>query len=138
MPDRNARPLALLAIALAFNSGAGVAPAQEPAEKSKQDPPAERRPMTPPLSSPEVHSDGRVTFRVRAAGAREVKLSGEWGGGARTMARDENGVWTLTTDPIKPGIYGYSFELDGFQTLDPANPGVKPMRSPRTSVLEIP
>jgi hypothetical protein len=28
--------------------------------------------------------------------------------------------------------------IDGFRTLDPVNAGVKPMRSPTTSILEVP
>jgi enterochelin esterase family protein len=54
------------------------------------------------------------------------------------MTRDEGGTWTVTVGPLEPEIYGYSFSVDGFQTLDPGNRAVKPMRSPRTSILEVP
>jgi enterochelin esterase-like enzyme len=47
-------------------------------------------------------------------------------------------VWSVTVGPLEPDLYGYSFSIDGFQTLDPGNPAVKPMRSPRTSILEVP
>jgi enterochelin esterase family protein len=112
--------------------------AQEPAGKAKDERPAGRPAFAAPLVSPEVSSDGHVTFRVRAAGAKEVTVSGEWGGGSRPMTRSDDGVWSVTVGPLAAGIYGYSFAVDGFQTLDPGNPGVKPMRSPRTSILEIP
>jgi enterochelin esterase-like enzyme len=98
-----------------------------------------RRPgFAPSLISPEVQADRRVTFRLRAPDAKQVSVSGEWGGGAKAMTREEGGTWSVTLGPLDAGIYGYSFNLDGFQTLDPANPGVKPMRAPRTSILEVP
>src|SRR5262249_18612475 len=108
------------------------------AEKSKQERPAGKAARTPPLLSPELHPDGRVTFRLRAADAHEVKVSGEGGGGARAMSRDENGVWTLTARPLRPDVSGQRSECAGFQPLARANPAVKPMRSPRTSILEVP
>jgi enterochelin esterase family protein len=88
--------------------------------------------------SPEVHSDRRVTFRLRAPGAKEVTVSGEWGGGSQALTRDDQGVWSVTLGPLEPDLYGYSFSVDGFRSLDPANPAVKPMRSPTTSILELP
>jgi enterochelin esterase family protein len=54
------------------------------------------------------------------------------------MTKGDDGVWTVTVGPLAADLYGYSFSVDGFQTLDPGNPGVKPMRSPRTSILEVP
>ncbi len=109
--------------------------------KAKADQPKARtggRPAFAPITSPEVLADRRVTFRLRAPGAKEVSVSGEWPGGTKPMKSDEQGVWSVTLGPLEPEIYGYSFSVDGFQTLDPGNPAVKPMRSPRTSILEIP
>src|SRR5205814_6577914 len=37
-----------------------------------------------------------VTFRVRAAKASEVTVSGEWPGGAKTMTKGDNDVWSVT------------------------------------------
>jgi len=51
---------------------------------------------------------------------------------------NNEGLWTITLDPLEPDIYGYSFSVDGLTLVDPANPWVKPMRAARTSVLEIP
>jgi enterochelin esterase family protein len=131
-----------IGIVVALGILAGSANAQEPAAKSKdertQDRAPGRGPGTPPLISPEVSPDRHVTFRLRAPNAKEVTVSGEWGGGARPMTRDEDGTWTVVVGPIDADLYGYSFSVDGFQTLDPANPAVKPMRSPRTSILEVP
>ena len=54
------------------------------------------------------------------------------------MTNDTKGNWSVTLGPLVPELYGYSFSIDGFQTLDPGNPAVKPARSPRTSILEVP
>ena len=91
-----------------------------------------------PIVSPEVHADRTVTFRVRAQNATNVTVSGEWPGGSKPMTNDGRGNWSATVGPLASELYGYSFSIDGFQTLDPANSAVKPMRSPRTSILEVP
>jgi len=100
--------------------------------------PPPRRASEPPVISPEVHSDRTVTFRVRAAGATNLTVSGEWPNGTTQMSRDDGGLWTATVGPLEPDLYGYSFIVDGFRSLDPANRWLKPMRSPTTSVLDIP
>ncbi len=77
-----------------------------------------------PLRSPEVHDDGRVTFRLRAPNAKEVVLRCE-GTSASAMQMDARGVWSVTTEPMKPDIYAYSFTVDGLRTIDLANPLLK-------------
>jgi len=89
------------------------------------------------LVSPEVNADGTATFRLRAPNAKEVKISGEWPGGAVSLTNNE-GLWSATLGPLEPDIYGYNFTIDGVAVVDPANPWVKPMRAARTSVVEIP
>lgn len=77
-----------------------------------------------PLVSPEVHPDSRVTFRLRAPNAREVRVRLETVG-SRTMTKDERGVWSFTSEPMSPDIYSYSFSVDGVQMTDPSNPLLK-------------
>ena len=72
----------------------------------------------PPVRSPEVHADRRVTFRLRAPNAKEVILSAK--ARALAMQTDEQGVWTLTTEALAPDIYGYTFVADGVTLTDPA------------------
>ena len=92
-----------------------------------------------PIVSPEVKADKTVTFRLRAPKATEVLLNGEWkGGGKLAMTKDEQGVWSVTVGPLEPDLYGYSFSVDGMAVTDPANAVLKPMRSPRTSVVDVP
>lgn len=79
------------------------------------------------ITSPEIHEDHTVTFRVKAPHAEEVNLSGDWMPpegwvpGSVLMEKDEEGLWTYTTEILAPELYGYSFSVDGFRTLDPNN-----------------
>jgi enterochelin esterase family protein len=101
--------------------------------------PATNRPAFTPLpNSPEVREDRTVTFRVRAPQAKEVSVSGEWPDGTKPMTKDDSGVWSVTVGPLAPDLYGYSFMIDGFRAADPMNRELKPMRSPTTSILEVP
>jgi len=76
------------------------------------------------LVSPEVQSDGRVTFRLRAPNAKEVVLRCEGTKGG-AMQKGEGDVWSITTEPMQPDIYAYSFTVDGVKVIDPANPLLK-------------
>ncbi len=91
-----------------------------------------------PVRSPEVATDGRVTFRLLAPKAAEVVVAGQWGGDSAAMTKGEGDVWSVTVGPIAPGVWEYSFRVDGLQMIDPRNPAIKPMREPRTSILHIP
>jgi enterochelin esterase family protein len=98
-----------------------VAPA--PAQPVQQERP--RAPMGP-VRSPEVARDGRVTFRLRAPNARQVTLARD-GAPPAAMQKDDQGVWSLTTEPLPPDIYPYTFSVDGTTLADPGNPLVKPI-----------
>jgi enterochelin esterase family protein len=75
-----------------------------------------------PVRSPEILSDGRVTFRLRAPQATAVSVNGEWPGGRNVaMTRSEDGVWTATVGPLKPETWSYTFSVNGVTTLDPGN-----------------
>ena len=90
-----------------------------------------------PLISPEVHSDNRVTFRFRAPNAKEVLLARE-GIKPVPMQKDEQGVWSVTTDPLEPDFYAYSFEADGVRLADPSNRLMKPNLLNTQSVAHVP
>jgi enterochelin esterase family protein len=80
-------------------------------------------PAFPPYVSPEVHSDGTVTLRLRAPNAQKVDLVLE---GANTvMQQGADGLWTATTPVLAPEIYAYRFVVDGTPTLDPRNVDVR-------------
>jgi enterochelin esterase-like enzyme len=88
--------------------------------------------------SPEIRPDQRVTFRLKAPGAREVMVNGQFGE-ALPLVKGEAGLWTGTTDnPVPAGIHEYSFRVDGLRMIDPRNSVIKPQRWPNTSLLHIP
>jgi enterochelin esterase-like enzyme len=86
---------------------------------------------------PEVHPDSRVTFRLRAPNAQKVMLARE-GTEAIAMQKNEEGVWSVTTEPLEPDIYGYSFVADGVDLFDPSNPYVKANLLYTQSLLHVP
>lgn len=91
----------------------------------------------PPLVSPEVLADKRVTFRFRAPNAKEVTVDRE-GAPKLAMEKDAQGVWSVTTDPLPPDIYGYGFVADGVRLVDPSNSVIIPNLLNKSSALHVP
>jgi len=92
----------------------------------------------PPLVSPEVHSDHRVTFRFRGPNVKEVAVSLEGVGKPLSMQKDEAGVWSVTTKPLAPDFYGYTIIADGVGLFDPSNYATKPNFLYRASEVHVP
>ncbi|MEZ4898063.1 MAG: hypothetical protein R2806_14575 [Saprospiraceae bacterium] len=40
------------------------------------------------------------------------------------MMKGDTGLWTVTVGPLEPELYGYSFLVDGVNTLDPSNKSI--------------
>ncbi len=100
-----------------------------------QHPPA---PAPPPhVVSPEVHPDNSVTFRFRDPNAQQVLLNLE-GATPVPMQKDDQGVWSLTTSPLEPDFYGYSFDADGVGLIDPSNHLMKPNLLDNESEVHVP
>src|SRR5713226_4602156 len=106
---------------------AATAPAQTP-------PP----PPPPPLISPEVHADKSVTFRFRGPNVKEVAVSLEGAAKPLPMQKDDQGDWSVTTDPLAPDYYGYSIVADAVGLFDPSNHAIKPNFLYRASELHVP
>jgi len=119
--------LPLLALALIAPRVLAQTPAPAPA------PPRPKR-----ILSPEIAEDHHVTFRVRAPQAQAVELRGQWTTDKLALAKDEEGVWSLTTGPVEAGVWEYSVIIDGLTMIDPANSVMKPQRFPSASILHIP
>ena len=54
------------------------------------------------------------------------------------MQQDAQGVWTVTTPPLEPDLYGYSFIVDGVSAMDPVNPLFKPNLLSPQSMVHVP
>jgi len=92
--------------------------------------------VVPVVDSPLIMPDHRVTFQLDAPLATTVKLRGVLHQPV-DLVKNSQGIWSTTIGPITPGIYGYSFIVDGEAMLDPSNPEIKPERDPDESELEI-
>jgi len=127
------RTLAVPAIAAAFAALSWPAASQAPAPAQK--PPAIpglpagfKMPARTPndtLVSPQVAADGRITFRLYAPEAQSVTLRGEFLDFFQPppqLAKDGQGVWSITTEPVADGAYRYHFIVDGATVLDSRNP----------------
>lgn len=95
-------------------------------------------PRPPPVVSPEIKADHSVIFRIKAAQAKEVAVRGQWAKDPLALTRDDNGVWSGTAAAIPAGVWEYSLVVDGVSMIDPGNGAIKPMREPRTSILQLP
>ncbi len=88
------------------------------------------------IVSPEISADNAVTFRLVAPDAQSVLVTGDFlpsekvqspmgemdAPGKAELEKDENGVWSFTSEPLSSELYSYSFIVDGFTTTDPNNP----------------
>lgn len=89
-----------------------------------------------PTTSPEINANQTVTFRLKAPQAKSVSVTGDFlpnettvkdgqiveMQGSAIMRKVGTGVWEFTTrQPVKPGLYSYTFIVDGMQIPDPSN-----------------
>jgi len=94
--------------------------------------------------------DGRVTFRLCAPEAREVKVTSSdiadiipmgFTPGAPAglaMAKDETGLWSVTTArPVPADTYRFNFEVDGARAPDPQGTAFSEERVGTNSVFEV-
>jgi enterochelin esterase-like enzyme len=96
-----------------------------------------------PIVSPKVADDGKVTFSLRAPKAEKVTLnSGEMQpvlkNANHEMSKGDDGVWTVTLGPLPPGIYDYTYNVDGVVMTDPSSPDVFGNRRGSRGFVEVP
>lgn len=113
-------------------------PAAAPAET-----PRFRGPQGPRVVSPEVGTEGEVTFRILAPKADSVKLGGSdipgsGPGQGRDLTKNSEGVWELTLDAVPPGYYRYNFNVDGVSVIDPRNPATSESNANTWSLVSVP
>src|SRR5271167_229480 len=114
----------------------------------------QQKPATPPpmpafkpspndlITPPEISPDGQVTFKLYAPEAKSVNLRGEWLNypeaiKGTSLERGEDGVWS-TTITIKPGVYRYSYLVDGLTLADPRNPSYSQSLNFVASMVYVP
>jgi enterochelin esterase family protein len=111
-------------ISLATVSGIGQEPARPVAAPPSR--PAYRAPAR--VISPEILPDNKVTFRVYSKDAQKVIVTGEWQSGSNAsepLVKNDTGMFSLTVGPLKPELYGYTFNIDGVSAIDPNNSQVR-------------
>ena len=106
-----------------------------------QQPGRGRGPQAPQVTSPDVGADRRVSFRIYAPQAREVRLTASdipgLGQNSR-LTKADTGVWELTIGPIESGAYRYNFNVDGVATIDPRNPSISESNNNVWSLVYVP
>src|SRR4030042_1990192 len=137
----------VLALAAAMTLFASALCAQTPGPKAgnpAQSATAAPKFVFPPTPrSPEVHPDRTVTFRLRAPQATEVELVGEvlQGKSSQPMAKDDEGIWSVTIGPLPPEICIYNFRIEGVDFPDPSNISLMPRAAGLAAVsnfVEVP
>ncbi|MDO8804229.1 MAG: glycogen-binding domain-containing protein [Elusimicrobiota bacterium] len=92
------------------------------------------RPEEPP--QPELRF---AKFSVKIAGAREVKIAGDfnkWNPEALVLVKSGSKTWEALV-PLPPGRYKYLCRIDGQDVLDPLNPDTDLEGGRKVSVLTV-
>jgi len=112
----------------------------------------------PAVVSPQIETDGRVTFRIYAPQASTVTVNGDIAGGlvreegqdaaggagrggppAAPMTKSADGIWSGSTiRAVKPGAWRYTFNVDGVTTVDSRNGMTSPSQTQVQSLLVVP
>ena len=66
---------------------------------------------------PRVDSKGRVEIRLKAPDAAKVRLN-FWSGPKIDMVKQPDGVWSVITEPLVPGLHYYTLIVDGVEVAD--------------------
>ena len=90
-----------------------------------------------PIISPEYTEQG-VTFRFKAPEAQKVELESEILPKPLPMAKDSDGVWTVTMTDFLFETFKYCFVVDGTQVADPSNMYLSPDKGFKYSIADNP
>ncbi|WP_304235779.1 esterase [Jiulongibacter sediminis] len=103
------------------------------------------------IISPNIHENHSVTFTFFAPQADTVKLISDLlppekimtrfgiqdGPGSVLLHKDQNGLWTYTSDPLESELYSFWYLVDGIRVPDPNSPYVFRNGSTVTNVFTI-
>jgi enterochelin esterase-like enzyme len=94
----------------------------------------------PQFASPEIATDGKVTFRVHSKDASSISLQGSWMGWGETvdLKKGADDIWSITVGPLESTMYHYTFLIDGVSAIDPKNAHVLRDGTRYASMLMMP
>ena len=90
----------------------------------------------PQVASPDVHAYNTVTFNLIAPEAQKVQITGDFLPSKKVvfngatfdapadpvdLVKNDKGVWSFTTEALKPELYTYNMIVDGVKIIDPLN-----------------
>ncbi|MCI4184334.1 alpha/beta hydrolase-fold protein, partial [Dickeya dianthicola] len=89
----------------------------------------------------QVNADNSITFRLFAPDANTVSVvtgatPETWV--AHPMTKNDLGVWSWRSEPQRPNLYEYFFNVDGFRSIDTGSALPKPQRQVNTSMILVP
>lgn len=84
-----------------------------------------------------MHEDHTVTFRFKAPNAQAVTVNVE-GSQRANMVKGDDGIWTYTIATLEPDLYGYTFNVDGVNLMDPGTSLMKPNLMNLSSMVHVP
>ncbi|WP_394355478.1 esterase [Spirosoma validum] len=92
------------------------------------------------LKSPKALDNKRVIIQIYAPKASDVVVSGDFtsGGKPLSLAKNDQGVWSVTVGPLQPDYYTYTLTVDGVRTMDPKNPVIKQGINSLENVMLVP
>src|SRR5438128_888787 len=79
------------------------------------------RPAVPPVNRAikefitSVEKDGSITFRLYAPAAKAVSVVLGYHE-PLALQRGDDGAWSAKSEPLKPNLYDYYFNVDGFRS----------------------
>ena len=140
---------AQIAAVMVCVSALGLVGVASPQRGGRESPPAQpgrdegagRGAAAPAFASPEVLPDRRVTFRIFAPRADEVRLAGTdipRNTPAVAMTKADSGVWEVTLGPLEPGAYRYNFNVNGVAVIDPRSPAISQSNNNVWSLVYVP
>lgn len=85
-------------------------------------------------------ADNRVTLSIYAPKASSVTVGGDFlmGAPAAIMTKNDDGVWSFTSNPLPPDSYTYNFNVDGITVMDTKNSNFRENPNALFNFFEIP
>ena len=101
-----------------------------------------------PMEKPSEEAESLLLWLPGASSVQVIADWNEWGGLVAaggvidplegSMARNDNGVWSLDISGLRPGVYRYSYFVNGYKWMkDPMNPETSLFQGRVVSVVLI-